>query len=173
MKKILSVAALLAVIGVSLAGCDTTTSSTTSNSDTSSATTTTSETPQPDPVVTAFAVNTSVGEGASVTIVSEPNEENKFEAGTSVEFTITLANELVELVNVTVSDTNLVKLENGNYSFIMPNKDTTITTVTKTEEPEKQKEEDTNKKKVNIDTSTAKDAINENKAKEAPEGFER
>lgn len=53
------------------------------------------------------------------------------------------------------------------------NKDTTITTVTKTEEPEKQKEEDTNKKKVNIDTSTAKDAINENKAKEAPEGFER
>lgn len=130
MKKILSVAALLAVIGVSLAGCDTTTSSTTSNSGTSSATTTTSETPQPDPVVTAFAVNTSVGEGASVTIVSEPNEDNKFEAGTSVEFSITLANELVELVNVTVSDTNLVKLENGNYSFIMPNKDTTITVTT-------------------------------------------
>lgn len=130
MKKILSVAALLAVIGVSLAGCDTTTTSTTSNSDTSSATTTTSETPQPDPVVTAFAVNTSVGEGASVTIVSEPNEDNKFEAGTSVEFSITLANELVELVNVTVSDTNLVKLENGNYSFIMPNKDTTITVTT-------------------------------------------
>lgn len=130
MKKILSVAALLAVIGVSLAGCDTTTSSTTSNSDTSSATTTTSETPQPDPVVTAFAVNTSVGEGASVTIVSEPNQDNKFEAGTSVEFSITLANELVELVNVTVSDTNLVKLENGNYSFIMPNKDTTITVTT-------------------------------------------
>lgn len=124
MKKVLSAVAVVALMTGALVGC----TSTESSSSMSQSSTTTSS--QPNPVVTDYAVGINKGEGVDVTLVTSAKENGLYAAGSSVEFSVVLTNDLYEIVSVSVSDTNVVKLENNNYSFVMPNKDTTITVAT-------------------------------------------
>lgn len=78
-------------------------------------------------VTKKFELTTQAAEGSTIT-VSTTAENSEYEAGTLIEFSVTVDDANKELTSVLVND-KLIAPTNGNsYEFYMPNQDTTIKT---------------------------------------------
>lgn len=83
----------------------------------------------PEPETHSFAVTTVAATGTEITLITTPDADGLFEAGSIVEFTALPTSEQYEITEVKVGDTTLVP--QASYSFVMPNHDIEIATTAK------------------------------------------
>lgn len=118
---------LLPLVLLALTACtanDTGSSSTSSNSGSSVSSGGSSE---PIEVTKKFELTTQAAEGSTIT-VSTTAENSEYEAGTLIEFSVTVDEANKELTSVLVNDKLIAPTSGNSYEFYMPNQDTTIKT---------------------------------------------
>lgn len=120
---------LLPLVLLALTACttnDTGSSSTSSNSGSSVSSGGSSE-PDIIEVTKKFELTTQAAEGSTIT-VSTTAENSEYEAGTLIEFSVTVDDANKELTSVLVNDKLIAPTSGNSYEFYMPNQDTTIKT---------------------------------------------
>lgn len=78
-------------------------------------------------VTKKFELTTQAAEGSTIT-VSTTAENSEYEAGTLIEFSVTIDDANKELTSVLVNDKLIAPTSGNSYEFYMPNQDTTIKT---------------------------------------------
>lgn len=78
-------------------------------------------------VTKKFELTTQAAEGSTIT-VSTTAENSEYEAGTLIEFSVTVDDANKELTSVLVNDKLIAPTSGNSYAFYMPNQDTTIKT---------------------------------------------
>ncbi len=78
-------------------------------------------------VTKKFELTTQAAEGSTIT-VSTTAENSEYEAGTLIEFSVTVDDANKELTSVLVNDKLIAPTSGNSYEFYMPNQDTTIKT---------------------------------------------
>ena len=78
-------------------------------------------------VTKKFELTTQAAEGSTIT-VSTTAENSEYEAGTLIEFSVTVDDANKELTSVLVNDELIAPTSGNSYEFYMPNQDTTIKT---------------------------------------------
>lgn len=78
-------------------------------------------------VTKKFELTTQAAEGSTIT-VSTTAENSEYEAGTLIEFSVTVDEANKELTSVLVNDKLIAPTSGNSYEFYMPNQDTTIKT---------------------------------------------
>lgn len=131
---------LIPVLLVALTGCqgNTQNSSNVSSGTTSSSSTTTSTSSSTTEIVEVtkkFSLTLNPTEGTTI-LVSQPSEDGKYEAGSTISFTVTVEDANKELEYVKVNEKVVLPSNNNVYEIVMPNVDTTISTTVKVLGPE-------------------------------------
>ena len=80
-----------------------------------------------EPDIIKFELTTQAAEGSTIT-VSTTAENSEYEAGTLIEFSVTVDDANKELTSVLVNDKLIAPTSGNSYEFYMPNQDTTIKT---------------------------------------------
>lgn len=133
-KTLLTALCLLALTGCQTNAVSTSTSnqpnsSTSSSTATSSSKNTTSTSSDPEPVFVEvekkFVITLNAAEGTVVTLL---NSQEKYSAGSIVEFTVSVEKANLELDTVTYDGKVLLANKEGVYSFVVLNKDAEIAT---------------------------------------------
>ena len=131
---------LIPVLLVALTGCqgNTQNSSSFSSGTTGSSSTTTSTSSSTTEIVEVtkkFSLTLNPTEGTTI-LVSQPSEDGKYEAGSTISFTVTVEDANKELEYVKVNEKVVLPSNNNVYEIVMPNVDTTISTTVKVLGPE-------------------------------------
>lgn len=116
---------LLPLVLLALTAC--TTNDTGSSNSGSSVSSDGSSEPDIIEVTKKFELTTQAAEGSTIT-VSTTAENSEYEAGTLIEFSVTVDDANKELTSVLVNDKLIAPTSGNSYEFYMPNQDTTIKT---------------------------------------------
>lgn len=116
---------LLPLVLLALTAC--TTNDTGSSNSGSSVSSGGSSEPDIIEVTKKFELTTQAAEGSTIT-VSTTAENSEYEAGTLIEFSVTVDDANKELTSVLVNDKLIAPTSGNSYEFYMPNQDTTIKT---------------------------------------------
>lgn len=117
---------LLPLVLLALTACTTNDTGSSSNSGSSVSSDGSSE-PDIIEVTKKFELTTQAAEGSTIT-VSTTAENSEYEAGTLIEFSVTVDDANKELTSVLVNDKLIAPTSGNSYEFYMPNQDTTIKT---------------------------------------------
>ncbi|CCZ85506.1 unknown [Firmicutes bacterium CAG:631] len=117
---------LLPLVLLALTACTTNDTGSSSNSGSSVSSGGSSE-PDIIEVTKKFELTTQAAEGSTIT-VSTTAENSEYEAGTLIEFSVTVDDANKELTSVLVNDKLIAPTSGNSYEFYMPNQDTTIKT---------------------------------------------
>ena len=123
---------LLPLVLLALTACttnDTGSESSSSTSSNSGSNVSSGGSSEPDiiEVTKKFELTTQAAEGSTIT-VSTTAENSEYEAGTLIEFSVTVDDANKELTSVLVNDKLIAPTSGNSYEFYMPNQDTTIKT---------------------------------------------
>ncbi|MCH5180009.1 MAG: hypothetical protein J1F32_02205 [Erysipelotrichales bacterium] len=88
-------------------------------------------TPEPEvvEVTKKFSLNLNPADGTKITLETSADAEGKFEAGSTIKFSVEVEDESVALLGATVNGKAVAPSEDG-YEFVMPNANATIATQT-------------------------------------------